>query len=587
MKITSISKKDISLFKRSFKYLAPYKAGLVIAFICILSGIGFNLVQPILWAKILMHLFNKEFEGLISIALFMLIFHILQMIVELIQNYQFSSLKEKIIYDIKQDVYSTILNLPVKAFDDIPAGEFMSRLNGDASTIASILTNQCLKTIVDILRVIILGIAVFQINAILALIVVLSFPLFFIVYSSFGIKLRKKNKEIVKVRDKYFSNIQESISGIREIKALGIKSRVLNTFANLSELFKKKTVDIEVLNAFTQALIRSIDFVFQLAVILTGFYLISTDILLIEPFIVFTTYSSQLSNSLIDLTQVNSTIQQALVSLERIFNVMDNFNYSREKYGTIKITNLKGNMKFQNVSFSYNENKSVLNNLTLEITENKKIAFVGSSGAGKSTIFNLLLRFYDTTSGDIFIDGINIKDFEEESLRNSISVVRQEPVLFNGTIKENLLLTNPSATNQEIIKACEAAYIHDFIQTLPGKYEHVIGENGINLSGGQKQRIAIARAILKKSEIVIFDEATSSLDNESQYKIKKAVDKLSENRTVLIIAHRLMTIIEADEIFVLHDGNISGKGPHEVLIKDNSEYKKLYERELNIFKNIL
>jgi ATP-binding cassette subfamily B protein len=262
--------------------------------------------------------------------------------------------------------------------------------------------------------------------------------------------------------------------------------------------------------------------------------------------------------------------------------LIDGLSYKAEKFGEKSIDSLNGDIKFENVSFNYGNESNVLDNLTVNIPAKSKTAIVGSSGSGKTTMFNLLLKLYDPCEGRILIDGTDINDIKEEDLRRHISVVRQEPVLFMMSIKENLLLANSKASQQEIESACKKAFIHEYIESLPNKYDSVIGENGVNFSGGQIQRIAIARALIKKSKIILFDEATSSLDNESQFYIKKAIDAIAKECTVVIIAHRLSTIIEADVIYVMNQGNLAGYGNHNSLIHTNNIYKKLYKSEVEL-----
>ncbi len=240
-----------------------------------------------------------------------------------------------------------------------------------------------------------------------------------------------------------------------------------------------------------------------------------------------------------------------------------------------------------NISFSYSQDSSLLNNISFNINPNKKYAIVGSSGSGKTTIFNMFLRFYEPLSGEIFIDGIDIRKFDERTIRKHLTVVRQEPILFNTSIKNNLLIVKPDASFEEIVQACKAAYIHDYIVDLPNGYDTVISEKVTNLSVGQKQRIAIARAILKNSKIILFDEATSSLDNESQLNIKKSIDELAINHTIIVIAHRLSTVIDSDEIVVIEDGKIVGRGNHKALINENEKYRQLYKSEIDIVSDAI
>ena len=280
-----------------------------------------------------------------------------------------------------------------------------------------------------------------------------------------------------------------------------------------------------------------------------------------------------------NLNDFTQTYQKTAVSIGRVNEILENKLYQDEKYGTKKINNIKGIIEFKNVTFGYPNEETTLNKLNLKLEPNKKIAIVGKSGQGKSTIFNLLTRIFDPSEGEILIDEINIKELTDESLRKNISIIRQEPFIFNRTIKDNFKLVNPNITLKEIRKYAKEAYIDDYIMSLPKKYNTILGEGGVNLSGGQKQRLSIARTLSKKSKIILFDEATSSLDNESQEYIKKTIDNLVKDHTVIIVAHRLSTIIDADIIYVVDNGKIKECGNHEELLNKSKTYNNLYTKE--------
>lgn len=579
--IKSFPKEDISLFKRAISYVKPYKLLFTISFICVLSGIGFGLIQPVIWAKMLTGLFEQNYQIMFDVIMYMVIVFILTTVISFLQSYIFSLLNQKIVYDLKRDMFINILKLPIKAFDQIKTGEFMSRLNNDAAIISSLITGQLLNSIINILKVIIIGVAMFLISIELSVITLISFPCTYLIFLLFGRIMRKKQLELAKLNDNYFSTIKESIGGIREIKCLGIKVKIETIFLNLIRFIKNKSIKLGITGSFAQSATQAVKFTTEVIAILLGFYFIINNKLTVESFIVFMAYSEQFSTALMELSQLNSTLQQALVSIGRIFEVIDHFNYTNEKYGEKSISSIKGYIRFEDIHFRYEGNMNILKGINFEIRPGTKVAFVGESGVGKTTIFNLILRFYSPNKGQIKIDGTDIKDFDEKSLCKNISVVRQEPFLFNMSIKDNLMISSPEATREEIEEACKYAYIHDYITTLPLGYDSVIGENGVNFSGGQRQRIAIARAILKKSQIILFDEATSALDNESQYAIKEAIDKLAQSNTILIIAHRLFTVIDCDEIFVLQRGEIVGIGTHRTLIQSNDIYKKLYQVEVD------
>jgi len=580
-----LNKKDTILINRALQYIKPYKIRFIIAFLTILSGIALGIIQPWLWAELLVNLFGKDFRAVLSNIMLITIVFAASSLSRFVQSYLTAFISQQIIFDLKKDIYDRILNLPIKAFDEMRTGDFMSRLQGDVGGVSDIITNQLLNTVAEVLRVVVVGVVIFRINIYMALIVLIGFPITYVIYHKYGMKIRRENESFFKFNDSYFSHIQQTISGIREIKSLGAKSISFKSFLDLSNKLKIKTVKMAVLNNISQFISQVINFASEIIVMLVGGYLVYKRILSMKNFIAFNSYSSQFSNSLMNITSINTSIQRVLTSLERIFNLIDNLSYELEQEGTQKMEEVIGNIEFKNISFYYNKENNVLKNIDLTIPANKKVAIVGPSGSGKTTLFNLLLRFYKPTAGSITIDGTDLTKIDENSLRSHIAVVHQEPYFLTLSIKDNLKLANQNATDKELKKACEIACIHDYIDSLKDKYDTILGENGITLSGGQKQRLAIARVLLRKSKIILFDEATSALDNESQTNIKNAIDRIAKEHTVLIIAHRLVTVLEASEIVVIADGKVVGHGNHKVLIKNNSIYQKLYEMEIKTIKS--
>ena len=279
------------------------------------------------------------------------------------------------------------------------------------------------------------------------------------------------------------------------------------------------------------------------------------------------------------MVQLSEYNKKFSVSANRVFEIIDNVKFKKEKFGNVEIKKLDGNIIFENVSFGYDKTK-IINDMSFEIKPNERIAFVGKSGTGKTTIFNLITRLYKSNKGKILLDGNNINDLTCSTIRDNMSIITQNPYIFNFSIKENLLMAKENATMKEIREACKMACIDDYIMSLPDKYNTMVGENGVILSGGQKQRIAIARALLMKTEIILFDEATSALDNETQSKIQEAINNLKGEYTILIVAHRLSTIIDSDRIFVVEDGKIVDSGSHRELLKKSEIYKNLYNKDL-------
>ncbi|OPZ87512.1 MAG: Lipid A export ATP-binding/permease protein MsbA [Firmicutes bacterium ADurb.Bin419] len=514
-----------------------------------------------------------------------LILGILSCAIGYLHTYIFASLNQNIIFDLKKDMYKAMVDLPVKAFDNVNNGELMSRLHGDSNEVADAVTGTLLNSCVDLIRLVAIGITVFAISFKLSLIVVVTFPVSFYIFNMYGKKIRAGNKQLAKLNDNYFSDSGQTIWGIREVKSLGIKKEKFNSFINIASMLKKMIVNLSLLSARSQAISNTINFIVQMVVVFVGGMFVINGSLDIKYFIAFYSYSGQFSGSILSISRLNLNIQQIMNSLERIFRLIDGLSYPAEKFGDKTLNNANGDLCFENVSFSYDNQLKVLDNVTINIPAGSRTAIVGSSGSGKTTIFNLILKFYDPCKGRILINGTDINEIREEDLRKHISVVRQEPVLFTMSIKDNLLLANKHANRKEIENACKRAYIYDFIESLPDKFDTMIGENGVNLSGGQKQRIAIARALLKKSRVILLDEATSSLDNESQFYIKKAIDAIAGDCTVVIIAHRLSTIIEADVIYVMDKGKVAGHGNHHSLICANNIYKNLYKAEVQLIND--
>ena len=319
------------------------------------------------------------------------------------------------------------------------------------------------------------------------------------------------------------------------------------------------------------------DFIF----IIIGCFLYNNNLLTIPTFVIIYNYQSKVKNLLTGIVQISEYNKKFVVSSDRIYEVIENDKFEKEKFGNLDIKKLEGNIKFNNVDFGYDKKNKIIRNMSFEIKPNQKVAFVGKSGAGKTTIFSLITRLYSINNGEILIDNHNINDLTCDSLRNNMSIITQNPYIFNFSIKENLLLAKEGSTMKEIREACKLACIDDFIMSLPDKYETMVGENGVILSGGQKQRLAIARALLMKTEIILFDEATSALDNETQSEIQNAIDNLKGEYTILIVAHRLSTVIDCDKIFVVDEGKILDGGSHKELLKKCDFYKNLYEKDLS------
>ena len=318
---------------------------------------------------------------------------------------------------------------------------------------------------------------------------------------------------------------------------------------------------------------------FDTGMIFLLIYLITINELEIATALVVHNYMSRVTSIVNYVSMLLERMKDFNLSATRIFNIINSDEFKKESFGTETIKKVKGNFEFKNVTFSYDK-EEVLKDISFKVNANETVAFVGKSGSGKSTIFNLLCKMYEVGQGEITIDGININELDKDSIRGNITIISQTPYIFNLSIRDNLRLVKEDITEEEMIKACKLACLDEFIDALPDGYDTIVGEGGINLSGGQRQRLAIARALVQKTEIILFDEATSALDNETQAKIQQAIDNLQSNYTILIIAHRLSTVINSDRILFLSDGKIEAEGTHLELLKTCPEYKQLYEAEM-------
>ena len=321
--------------------------------------------------------------------------------------------------------------------------------------------------------------------------------------------------------------------------------------------------------------------VFELGLILLLIYLVQNKTISIAIAIALFNYKSGIMTVIME--QISGFLDLAKdfnVSCDRVFSILEEGTFKKEKFGNKHLKKVSGNFEFKNVSFGYNEKNLVLDNISFKVNSGEMIGFVGRSGAGKTTIFNLLCKMYDVKSGEILIENENINKLDEDSIRGNITIISQNPYIFNLSIRDNLKLVKKDLTEEEMVEACKIACLDKFIETLPNKYDTILGESGVVLSGGQKQRLAIARAFVQKTKIILFDEATSSLDNETQAEIQKAISNLKDEYTILIIAHRLSTIVNCDKIMVVENGKIIDEGSHNELLKENSTYQKLYQTEI-------
>lgn len=491
----------------------------------------------------------------------------------------YNKLQMSFINKVCKDMYDKYQNLPAIAFEKAGVGELINRLSSDPDRVLDLL-NQLVKMILKIIMALIIVVVSFKISIFIGIEITVFAIIMGIISAKYFPVIKSTQKEIKKESDKLIKRATENLTGIREIKALGIKNNMINLINNDIDNYCNKSLKINRYESVYNGLNNIVYYVLQFIILLTCGYLFIKGHIVYSVLMMVHTYIWRIDEVAETLSSFGVNYNKVKVSLSRIDEVVNNKIFKDEIYGDINLNNPKGNVAFKNVSFKYTKKENLtLNNLSLDIKPNQKNAIVGRSGNGKTTIFNLLLRYFDVTNGKVLIDGVDIKDLTEESLRKTISCVRQNPFLFNMSIFENFKIVKPDITLKEVKEVCKRAYIDEYIESLPKKYNTIIGEGGINLSGGQKQRLAIARTLLLNTKIILFDEATSALDNESQKYIKMTIDDLTKDHTIIIIAHRLSTIIDADEILVIENGKLESKGTHKELLKKSKVYKGLYENE--------
>ena len=576
---SDVMKNLLNNLKFSWNYVKGSKKSIILFLISNLFQIGFSVIAPILSAKIVISLTTNEYIRIINIAVIIFLVDYISDIFGYFINIMGSKIYRETMTEIEYDLGRNILMLENKCLDENGSGLFIQRLTGDTSKISTIYSG-LIRLLSEIFRDIGLYIAIFIINKVVFVFQVLFFILIYL--------LQRKKTHDEKERDKIYRVKNERVSGLvgelvrgaRDIKMLNSENDFMNELNSKIDSTNRERYSMNKKTFGWNLLIFHVHDIQSLFMILLLVLQMKHGIIIPSMALVVYNYSNRLGYATNTINSLFECIRDFNLSCERIIEVMDGKKFKKEKFGKKHIDKIKGDFSFEHVCFSYDENK-VLDDLSFKVKANSTVAFVGKSGVGKSTIFSLLSKMYDINSGKILIDGIDINLLDKDSIRGNITIISQNPYIFNMSIKDNLRLVKSDLTDDDMIKACQVACLDDFIESLPDKYNTIIGEGGLNLSGGQKQRLAIARALVQKTEIILFDEATSALDNVTQEKISSAIRNMKGEYTIMIIAHRLSTIKSADKIFYISDGKVLMEGSHEYLLKNCKEYKKLYNTEID------
>ncbi|PZK03997.1 SAV1866 family putative multidrug efflux ABC transporter [Staphylococcus aureus] len=573
------------MIKRYLQFVKPYKYRIFATIIVGIIKFGIPMLIPLLIKYAIDGVINnhalttdeKVHHLTIAIGIALFIFVIVRPPIEFIRQYLAQWTSNKILYDIRKKLYNHLQALSARFYANNQVGQVISRVINDVEQTKDFILTGLMNIWLDCITIIIALSIMFFLDVKLTLAALFIFPFYILtVYVFFG-RLRKLTRERSQALAEVQGFLHERVQGISVVKSFAIEDNEAKNFDKKNTNFLTRALKHTRWNAYSFAAINTVTDIGPIIVIGVGAYLAISGSITVGTLAAFVGYLELLFGPLRRLVASFTTLTQSFASMDRVFQLIDEDYDIKNGVGAQPIEIKQGRIDIDHVSFQYNDNEApILKDINLSIEKGETVAFVGMSGGGKSTLINLIPRFYDVTSGQLLIDGHNIKDFLTGSLRNQIGLVQQDNILFSDTVKENILLGRPTATDEEVVEAAKMANAHDFIMNLPQGYDTEVGERGVKLSGGQKQRLSIARIFLNNPPILILDEATSALDLESESIIQEALDVLSKDRTTLIVAHRLSTITHADKIVVIENGHIVETGTHRELMSKQGAYEHLY-----------
>ena len=574
--------KKMSNFRKALQYAKKQKKQFILYLIGNVTLTVIGAIAPLLGAKQLLYITDGLLEKLLIISICVLVIEVTGNLARYSSRKHAQLFSREVAKNIQIELAKQVLSIESSDLDKKSSGVIIDRLTKDTTHISDIFI-EVTFSFTDLITNIGILFAIFIINKWIFLYYVIAITIIFFLEKTRIKKVNERDKAFRKLSEQNTGFIGELVRGLRDIKVLNAgKSFLKLTEEKINTSNEEKFKMSSVTRKYT-LLITTVKDTLDFLLILLFILMIDHNYLTIEAAIVVYMYRGKVFNLLTLFSNALEWYKDFNLSASRVFEIIDSDTFRKEKFGKKHIDKVKGQFEFRDVHFGYNENKEILKGISFKIKPKETVSFVGKSGAGKSTIFALLAKMYTIDKGDILIDGISIKDLDEDTIRGNISIITQNPYIFNMTIRQNLEIIKDKLTEEDMINACKTAELHDFIMSLPDGYDTLVGEGGITLSGGQRQRLAIARALVQKTEIILFDEATSALDNETQLSIQNAINNMKNKYTILIIAHRLSTIINSDCIMVIDDGKISHVGTHKELLKIDKEYKRLYE--LDIEKN--
>lgn len=573
-------------FKRLVGYLKPWKNRMILVAIAAIFSTLFNVISPKLLGDATSSIFDSftsgsavDFDFISRILLLLIGLYLLSSIFSYAQQYIMASVSQRTVAQLRREVNEKLSRLPLKYFDKHSHGDLLSRAVNDIDNINTSLQQALTQVINSFISIIGIIIMMLVISPLLTLVVVVTIPLSLTV-ARFVTKFSQKH--FIKQQEELGNingHIEEMFTGHQVVKAFGHENKSIATFDSINDRLYESSWRAQFISGLMMPLMSFVGNIGFIIVAISGGLLVINGSIRVGDVQAFIQYTQQISQPLAQAAGIANMIQVAIASAERVFQLLDEEEEEQEEDAAVKVSELKGHVVFDSVRFGYEKNQPIINDVSLEVKEGQTVAIVGPTGAGKTTIVNLLMRFYELDGGSIKIDGVCLTDMSKEQVRSLFAMVLQDTWLFSGTIRENIAYGHEHATNEEIEAAARNAYADDFIRTLPDGYETMLGEDATNLSQGQRQLLTIARAILAKPKILLLDEATSSVDTRTEMKIQQAMTKLLEGRTSFVIAHRLSTIRDADLILVMNQGDIIEKGTHEELLEKGGFYAELHQSQ--------
>ena len=573
---------DKQVVKKLLKFTKPYIGYLIMALICALFSVTFTLLGPVLIGKgidLIIGPNNVDFNGILKIIVILMATIILGALFQWLMGLYTNIVTQKTVKDLRIASFSKINEVPLRYIDSNPHGDIINRVVNDIDLISDGLLQGFTQLFTGIVTIVGTLLFMLSINISIALVVVLVTPLSLFVASFIAKKSHNSFKVQSATRGELSGYIEEMLGNQKVVKAFSYEDEAEEKFKEINARLYESGVKSQFYSSLTNPSTRFVNGIVYAAVGIIGALLAIKGKLTIGDISCFLSYANQYTKPFNEISGVVTELQTAFASAKRVFNLLDELSETPEDKDAISLVKADGYLEINNVNFSYSENKKLIENLNLKVKPGNRIAIVGPTGCGKTTIINLLMRFYDVTSGEIKVDNTNIIHLTREGLRRNFGMVLQDTWLYSGTVKENIAYGKVDATDEEIIEVAKATHAHNFIMRLPNGYDTLINDDGSNISQGQKQLLCIARVMLTKPPMLILDEATSSIDTRTEIYIQKAFDKMMEGRTSFIVAHRLSTIKEADRILVMNAGKIIEQGKHEQLLAANGFYANLYNSQ--------